>query len=96
MSQTRYIAYFYHSDSPHTEIEFDCLQDAERFMESEGFIPTYEQSSDAETEGGHILWEGYCDFWTEEGRMLDSYPEGYEPRIRILHRAGKEASDDED
>lgn len=86
MSETRYVVCFYNAFP--VEVEFDTLQDAERYMRSEGYVPANEQASDAETEGGHILWDGYCDFWTEEGRMLDSYGEGHEPRIRVLTRAG--------
>ena len=72
------------------EEEFRSLAEAEAFMRNEGLEPTGQSASDAETDGGRILWDGYCDFWAEEGRSLDSYPEGFEPRVRVLRRVGKE------
>lgn len=75
---------------------FDTLEEAEAFMRSEGLEPTHESASDAVTEGGHILWDGECEFWTEPGRTLDSYGDGYEPRIRILHRVRGDENADED
>lgn len=79
------------------ETEFESLEDAHTYMETEGYEPTGEWSSDAITSGGHILWDGYCDYWAErdEDGAFEDYPEGFEPRIRILHRVG-EASDGED
>lgn len=72
------------------EEEFRSLAEAEAFMRDEGLEPTGQSASDAETDGGRILWDGCCDFWVEEGRSLDSYPEGFEPRVRVLRRVGKE------
>lgn len=85
-TETRYIAWI----GREADEEFDTLEEAEAFMREEGLFPTGESASDAETDGGRILWDGYCDFWVEEGRSLDSYPEGFEPRIRVLRRVGKE------
>lgn len=76
--------------------EFGTLEEAEAFMREEGLVPTGESASDGILEGNcQVYWDGYCDFWVHEGRTLDSYGDGYEPRIRILHRI-REASDDED
>ena len=68
--------------------EFRTRAEAEAFMRSEGLEPTGESASDGITEGGRILWEGEAEFWAEPGRSLDSYAEGYEPRIRVLHGEG--------
>jgi len=78
---TRYIAWT--GQGP--EEEFRSLAEAEAFMRDEGLEPTGQSASDAETDGGRILWDGECEFWTDPGRTLDSYGDGYEPRIRILH-----------
>ena len=72
------------------EQQFSTLAEAEAYMRGEGLVPTGQSASDAETDGGRILWEGHCEFWVEEGRSLDSYPEGFEPRIRILQGTGGE------
>ncbi len=87
MNGTRYFVCIHNGSYP-VEMEVDCLPNAERFMRSEGFVPTWEQAPDAEDGGELGQWEGYCDYWTAEGRMLDSYPQGQEPRIRVLHPAG--------
>ena len=86
------------------EVECDSLADAHLYMEAEGFVATGEWASDAITEdGGRVLWDGRCDFYAakiedEDGFWdgeLETYSEGYEPRIRILHRV-REIGDDED
>ena len=86
---TRFIAW----TGAGADVEFDTLAEAENYMRSEGFEPTGQSASDAETDGGRIILDGYCDFWTEDGRSLDSYAEGYEPRIRVLHSRGGEEED---
>lgn len=75
------------------DIDFGSRAEAEAFMRGEGLEPTGQSASDAITDGGRILWDGHCEFWVEEGRPLDSYPEGFEPRIRILHGKGDENGD---
>ena len=81
MSKTKYIAW----TGQGSDEEFDTLEEAEAYMQEQGFEFAGESASDAETEGGQILWLGYCIFWTAAGRGLETYPDGQEPRIRILH-----------
>ena len=90
--KTIYIAWIGHG----ADEEFDTLADAEAYMREEGLVPTGETASDAVTEGGHILWNGECEFWVKEGRTLDSYGDGYEPRIRVLHKVRGYGDADED
>ena len=92
MSETRYIAWTGNGD----EVKFATATGADRFMRKAGLEPTDEWASDAITEGGRILWDGECQFYAEvEGEYFKDYPDGYEPRVRVLHRVG-EARDDED
>lgn len=93
MSDTRYIAWTGNGE----EVEFATAESADRFMRRAGLEPTDEWSSDAITEGGRILWDGSCQFYAEvvEGEFFKDYPEGYEPRVRVLRRVGGN-SDDED
>ena len=92
MSKTRYIAWIGHG----ADEEFDTLADADAYMREEGLEPTGETASDGEIIGGRIAWDGECEFWTAPGRSLDSYGDGYEPRIRVLHKVGEASDADED
>lgn len=89
VSETRFIAWPGHDPDE----EFRTRAEAEAFMRSEGLEHTGESASDGITEGGRILWEGEAEFWTAPGRSLDSYGDGYEPRIRILHRVRGDEED---
>ena len=81
---TRYIAWA--GQDP--DMEFSTRAEAETFMRGEGLEPTDVRASAGISEGGRVLWYGENEFWVEEGRSLDSYPDGYEPRISVLHRQG--------
>ena len=89
--ETRFIAW----TGQDPDEEFRTRAQAEAFMRSEGLEPTGESASDGETECGRVTWQGECEFWAEPGRSLDSYGDGYEPRIRILHSRGNEEDDGE-
>ena len=92
MSNTRIFAWTGSGE----EVEFATAGEANRFMREAGLEPTDEWASDAITEGGRILWDGACQFYAEvDGEYFKDYPEGHEPRVRVLHRVGG-ASDDED
>jgi len=90
MSNTRYLAWTGSGE----EVEFATAEGADRFMRRAGLEPTDEWASDAITDGGRIIWDGECQFYAEvEGEFFKDYPEGYEPRVRVLHKG---ASDGED
>lgn len=92
MNDTRYLAWTGSGD----KVEFATATEADRFMRRAGLEPTDEWASDAITDGGRILWDGECQFYAGvDGEYFKDYPEGYEPRVRVLHRIGRN-SDDED
>ena len=93
MSKTIYIAW----TGQDPDRTFDTLAEAEDFMRSEGLEPTGESASDGFIEHEcRALWDGYCDFWVKAGRTLDLYGDGYEPRIRVLHKVRGYGDADED
>lgn len=92
MSKTKFLAWTGSGE----EVEFSTATGADRFMRKAGLEPTDEWASDAITEGGRILWDGESQFYAEvDGECFKDYPDGYEPRVRVLHRVGGN-SDDED
>lgn len=60
------------------DVHFQTREDAERWLREQGYEDTGEEADE--------VYEGFSGtiyFWTEEGRDIDSYPDGYEPRLYI-------------
>lgn len=60
------------------DIIFPTREAAEGWLMSNGYVDTGEDAF--ETYEG---FKGYVHFWTEDGRDLDSYGDGYEPRLYV-------------
>ena len=68
------------------EERFPTREAAEAWLREQGYEDTGEFAFES-YEG----FKGYIHFWTEDGRDLDSYGDGYEPRLYV-----GEEPDDED
>lgn len=68
------------------DIIFPTREAAEAWLLSNGYEDTGEEADEV-YEG----FRGTIYFWTEEGRSIDSYSDGYEPRLYV-----GESTDDED
>ena len=89
---TRFIAWTGRGE----EAVFGTAEEAHAYMVDNGLEPTGEWASDAETEGGRILWQGYQNFYgVRDGNGgWKEQPEGCEPRVRVL--CSREEADDGD
>ena len=66
---------------------FSTREAAEAWLREQGYEATGEEANEV-YEG----FRGTVYFWTEEGRSLDEYGDGYEPRLYV----GEEPDADED
>ena len=69
------------------DIIFPTREAAEGWLMSNGYVDTGEDAFEVNED-----FKGTIYFWTEEGRSLDEYGDGYEPRLYV----GEEPDADED
>lgn len=60
------------------EIRFPDHDYAVRFLEEAGYTFSGETAFEV-----HEGFKGNIEFWTEEGKSLDFYTDGYEPRLYV-------------
>ena len=60
------------------EIHFPDHDYAVRFLEEAGYVFSGETAFEV-----HEGFKGNIEFWTEEGRDLSHYSDGYEPRLYV-------------
>lgn len=76
--------YFVYGDR---EIHFPDHAHAVRFLEEAGYVFSGEAAFEV-----HEGFKGYIEFWTEAGRDLSHYSDGYEPRLYVGEDADGENS----
>ena len=69
------------------EERFQTREEAEAWLREQGYEDTGEDAFEVNED-----FKGTIYFWAEEGRSLDEYGDGYEPRLYV----GEEPDADED
>ena len=60
------------------EERFSTREAAEEWLREQGYVDAGEDAFEVNED-----FKGYIYFWTEEGRSLDEYGDGYEPRLYV-------------
>ena len=60
------------------DVSFQTREAAEAWLREQGYEDTGEFAFEV-----YQGFKGYIHFWAEGGRDLDTYPDGYEPRLYV-------------
>ena len=60
------------------DVAFETREAAERWLREQGY-----EDSGRDADEVYEGFTGTIFFWVEEGKALDDYPDGYEPRLYV-------------